>query len=89
MRNLKMLSLQQFVASESTPGPELHQLLISHYPQLQFVPLPHIHVFAGEFVMYERHGKFWPIAWWYPEVGYTTRAQALDSLYDWFLQWAE
>lgn len=88
MEYLNMLSLQQFIASETYPGMELHQQIVEYMPELAYTPIPHIHVFAGEFIMYERGGKFWVVAWWYPEIGYTSKAQAIASLYSWFCEWA-
>lgn len=87
---MSRLSLAQFIATASPltdslwaemERDDLH--LIDGAP----VPRPCHVQYADNYVIAHHAGKFWVHAWWYAPIGYLSISAALNSLYDWYLEW--
>lgn len=90
----KRMSLKQFRESQRPISDETYSNLIAACDVVKdeflvTVPKDQMIEFSTGFVMYRYNDLWHPVAWWYPEVGYSTFAEALDSLYNWFMEWAE
>ncbi len=82
------MNLAQFISTGRPVSDELWKVLVEERAtcgaeRSQFTE------YGEGYVIHRSEGLFYVHAWWYSPVGYRSFAQAMDNLYDWFLEWQE
>ena len=80
------MTVTEFFASRAPISDEIWDVLLQE-AETDGLDRSQFFMYAGEYVLHEHDGKFFPHAWWYAPVAKDSLVEAESVLWEWRKEW--